>query len=359
MRLTLIFSLALFSFKLSAQTVVPFVDFNNFFKTYQNGFFRQLEFQQIKDFKFGDNVVAYIDMRENLRVFDGDQPMNVANLMAEYEVSDNLMTWKIGPTLNLWDAGKLKTLTYFANRYTVMDSIVVYEDTRFNTMNVYYKGKTHQLFAGFGELEWPVHIGHNILVFKDNGSFYKIFWRGQIYDIDSWNNPIKFAGETDIICFNDPINGTFAIFENGQLYDLEQFHVPNYKAGNGSVMYTDLNGNLKIYKKGKVETVSNFSPDFYAAVDSMMVWGENNALYVFWEGKKKELVRYIPEEYQMKNNTLVFKNLMGGVTCFNKDGLKDISNQMDATYTIHGNGVLVQLFNRSYIYYTDGRLYYN
>lgn len=357
MRILLGLALILLMFSVHAQRVVPFIDFNNYFKSFQNGFFRQVEFQPIKGFKYGDNVVAYIDMRENLRVFNGGQPSNVANLMAEYEVSDNLMTWKIGPTLNLWDAGKLKTLTYNAQRYEVKDSIVVFEDTRFNSMNVYYKGDVHQLFAGFGQLEWPVHVGHNILVFKDNGNFYKIFWHGQIYDIDSWNSPIKFQGETDIICFNDPINGTFAIFENGKLYDLEQFHVLDYKSGAGSVMYTDLNGNLKIYAKGKVETVSNFQPDFFNATDSMMVWGENNAFYAYWKGKKTEIVRYIPEEYIIKNQTLVFKNLMGGVTCFNEHGLKDLTNQQDAVYTIHGNGVLVQLFNRSFLYYSNGKIY--
>ncbi len=357
MRIFFSYILFLVSFTTLAQQVVPFLDFNNYFKSFQNGFFRQIEIQPIKGFKYGDNVVAYIDMRENLVVFNGKQKKNVANLMAEYEVSDNLMTWKIGPTLNMWDNGELKTLTYNAERYEVKDSLIVYEDTRFNSMNVYYRGKTHQLFAGFGQLEWPVHIGENILVFKDNGNFYKIFWRGQIYDIDSWNNPIIFSGETDIICFNDPINGTFAIFENGQLYDLESFHVADYKAGAGSVMYTDLNGNLKIYQKGKVETVSNFQPDFFETKDTMMVWGENNSFYMYRDGKKIEVVRYVPQEYQIKNRTLVFRNLMGGITCYTDEGMKDLTNAQDAKFSIHGNGVLVELFNRSYIYYIKGKAY--
>ena len=147
----------------SAQRVVPFLDFNHYFKTFSNGYFRQIEIQPIKELKYGDNLVVYVDMRENLRVYDGTKGMNVANINAEYAVSDNLMTWKIGETLNMWDAGHLQTLTYYGNRYEVKDSIIVFEDTRFNSINVYYQGKVKQLVSGFGELEWPTLIGQNIV----------------------------------------------------------------------------------------------------------------------------------------------------------------------------------------------------
>jgi hypothetical protein len=357
MRFIVVVFFAILPVALLSQKVVPLQDFNNYFRTFQNGFFRQIEFQPIKNFKFGDNVVAYVDMRDNLRVFDGSAPKDVANINTEYEVSDNLMTWKIGPTLNMWDSGKTKTLTYFANRYIVKDSLIVFEDTRFNTMNVYYKGTVHTLFAGFGTLEMPVHVGENILVFKDNGNVYKVFWRGGTFELGSWNSPITFTGETDIVAFNDPINGTFAIFENGEFLDLESFFVDKYKAGAGNVVYTDLNGNLKFYQAGKVKTLSNFQPDFWDVRDSIVVWGENNILYTYLKGERKELVRFIPKDYQIKNSTLVFRNQMGGVSCYNKDGLKELTTNQQSEYTIHGNGVLVSLFNRSFIYYTDGRIF--
>lgn len=147
------------------------------------------------------------------------------------------------------------------------------------------------------------------------------------------------------------------MFENGQFIDVEQFHVQEFKAGAGNIMYKDLNGNLKIYEKGKLETVSNFAPDFYDVRDSVMVWGENNYLFLYYNQKKTEIARFIPEEYSIKNQTIVFTNLMGGVSCYNQRGYKEITTQQDAQYTIHGNGVLVELFNKSFIYYIDGKVY--
>ena len=115
-----------------AKKVVPLLDFSGYFKSFQNGFFRQIEFQRIKDFKAGDNVVGYTDNRGNLRVYNGGKPMDLSNMIVDYRVSDNLLTWKIGSTLNMWDNGRKRTLSFDVSSYWVMDSVIVFEDLRYN-----------------------------------------------------------------------------------------------------------------------------------------------------------------------------------------------------------------------------------
>ena len=39
--------------------------------------------------------------------------------------------------------------------------------------------------------------------------------------------------------------------------------------------------------------------------------------------------------------------------------VKTLTNQTDAQYTIYGNSVMIELFNSSFIYYTEGREYRN
>ena len=41
-----------------SQEVIPLVDFSGYFKSFKNGFFRQIEFQQIRGYKAGDDLVA-------------------------------------------------------------------------------------------------------------------------------------------------------------------------------------------------------------------------------------------------------------------------------------------------------------
>ncbi len=56
-----------------AQGIVPTLDFNNFFVSFQDGYFRPIEIQPIVSYKAGDEVVAYVDTRGNLKMYDGKE----------------------------------------------------------------------------------------------------------------------------------------------------------------------------------------------------------------------------------------------------------------------------------------------
>ena len=345
------------TFLLQAQKVMPFVDFNGYFRTFENDHFRQLEFQQIKEYKAGDDFVAYIDTRGNLRTYDGNERMDVTNMNISYKISDHLLAYNIGPTLNMWDEGKLRTLTYFAQDYEVKDSIIVYQDTRFNSINAYWKKNVYTLYTLTDDLYMPEAIGENIVAFRDNGNFYKVFWNGVIYDLGIWNSTIDFQAGTDIVCFNDPTTRTFAIFEGGKFLDVEKFYMKNYKAGRGLIAYEDLNSNLMLYQHGEKVQLSNFQASFWEVKDDLVVWGENTYVYAYQNGKKVQLTTYTPKDYMLKNNVFAFRNQMGGVSALMDGKVYEITNQMNAEYEIYGNSVLVKLFNNSYIVFKNGRKY--
>lgn len=351
-------ALFLFGFFISfaqAQKVIPMIDFSGYFRSFQDGFFRQVEFQQIKEFKAGDDLVAYIDIRGNLRVFDGTKPMDLSNMNVEYEVSDHLLTWKIGETINLWDAGKKQTLTFNARNYWLRDSIAVYEDMRYGSVNAYYKGRTYTLYTTIGDFDPPDMVGENIVAFRDNGNYNKIFWRGTIYDLDVTHNSLEFAAGTDIVAFNDPMTGTFVVFEDGHFVDVESFQMPKFKAGRGFILYENQNGDLMYYGKGVKKQLSNFSASSWDVKDDVAIWEENGFMYALSQGQKVELTRYKPEDYLLKNNVIAFRNLMGGVSALIDGKITEITTQMNTEYEIFGNAVLVKLFNKSYIVFKDGR----
>ncbi len=317
---------------LLSQGVIPVVDFNNFFLSFQDGYFRSIEVQPILDFKSGDELVAYRDTRGNLRLFDGIKRKDVTNLNVEYQVSDHLMGYKIGPTLNMWDSDRLSTLTYFAREYLVKDSIIVFEDTRFNSSNVFWKDSSYMLTTLMGELEMPVSIGENALVFKDNGNMYKVFWNGDIYDIDVWNNQqyVSFDVGTDILCFNDPTTQTFAVFDKGQFYDIEQLPMVRYESGRGFVVYEDNSGNLWHYKEGEVSQLSNFGADSWDVKDDIVVWTESSYFFAYCDGVKSEVTNFKPLDYKIKNNVLAYRNILGGVNAFVNGETFKLTNMPDS-----------------------------
>ena len=64
-------------------------------------------------------------------------------------------------------------------------------------------------------------------------------------------------------------------------------------------------------------------------------------------------------DYAIKNNTFVFRNIIGGVSALVDGKVQEITNMKDAEYSIYGNKVLVLLFNKTSIVYSEGRKYTN
>jgi len=352
----LIYLFLLYSPVVFAQGVLPFVDFNNQFKTFYRSNFRVIDLQQIRNYKAGDDILVYTDIRGNLRLFDGQDRKEVTNLNAVYEVSDNLFTYKIGNTLNMWDQ-KLRTLTYNTGLSQVTDSLVVFQDLRYNTLNTYYNDSIYQLYQAPVELAMPLATGEDLLAYKDNGDLIKVFYKGAVVELGVWNGAINISAGTSVLCLNDPTTRTFAVFENGQFTDVESIFVQAYKAGREFVAYLDQNGNLYRYSKGSKEMLSNFSPTNWEVKDDIIYWEENNQTYLYQNGIIKRLTNYKPKDYKLKNNTFVFRNNMGGVTVVDDGKLIEMTNAMQAEYAIYGNAVLVTLPNKSVLIYSDGKIY--
>ena len=356
------YCLYLFFFSLSfstfSQKVIPFVDFNFYFQNFQNGAFSIIDFQRIRDVKAGDDCVAYYDNKSNLVVYNGTEKKNLANLNVDFQVSDHLVAWRIGNTINMWDDGKLRTLSFNGIDYSVKDSIIVYSDSRYNSVNAYWKGEVYPLYTLVDDIYMPTFIGENIVAFKDNGNFYKIFWNGQIYEIGVWNDDIAFNGGTDVLAYNDPTTRSFTVFDKGEFIEVESYFMNKYKAGRGIVVYEDLNGNLNLYKKSSKKQISNFSASMWEVKDEVVLWLENNFLKTIYLGDVKTICNFMPKDFLIKNDVIAYRNVMGGVSTFINGVNTELSNQTNAEYEIYGSSVLVKLFNSSFVVFQNGMKYY-
>ena len=91
--------------------------------------------------------------------------------------------------------------------------------------------------------------------------------------------------------------------------------------------------------------------------DDVVLWMENNYLYAYIKETKYEVARYKPESYMIKNDVVVYRDMMGGVTALVGGEQKVITTQMSSEFTIYGSSVLVELFNRSYVVLWKGKVY--
>lgn len=343
-----------------AQGMVPTMDFNNYFVAFQEGFFRPIEIQPIVSYKAGDEIIAYIDTRGNLKLYDGNQRIDVTTLNVDYQVSDHLMAYRIANGLRMWDAGKFTVLTNFGRDFIVKDSLIVFEDTRYQALKVYWNDQIESLVTLTNGLSMNAQVGENLVVYKDNSNTYFVYWRGQKFEIGTYNEEIlDFQLGTDVLCFKDPYTQSFFAFDKGVFVELESFPIKKYKAGRGFVVYEDMNGNLWHYQNGQKTALSNFSTDHWDVKDDICVWMENSYFFAYTDQQRIQVATYLPQSYVLKNNVLVFRNIIGGTSALVDGVLNEITNFQNADFEIYGNKVLVKLPNLTSIVYANGRIYSN
>lgn len=356
-RLFIFFSLFHFT-RITAQ-VAPFIDFSGYLNTFYKGNIRTLEFQRITNYSAGDNVLAYVDNRENFKVFNGENVEQITVQQVKYKNSDNIVAWQIGSFLYGYENGVKKTLCANTGDFVVKDSLIVFQDIRFKTINVWYKNEVFQLMQQTGEMTMPEAIGENIIGFKDNGDIYKVFWRGKIVEIGGNAYQMEMNAGTDVISFNNTVNKNFTVFEHGDFYDVENAFMKKYKSGRGFVIYEDQIGNLWKFEKGNKVNISDFNSGMWEVLDEVFVWNENNLLFTMVNNVKTQILNFTPNEFQLKNGIFVYRNILGGVSIFQNGKNTVLTNQTDSKFSIYGNNVLIELFNKSYLFYSNGEIYHN
>lgn len=341
-----------------AQTMFGYMDFNRFFRAYVNGYFSQIEHQEVSNVTLNDEFIVYQNSQKDFKVFDGTKTKLLTNQMVEYKSSDHLLAWNIQRLLFYYEDGVPHNITSFGGDYAVSDSLIVYQDTRYYTLNCIYQGKVIQLMQQTADMYMPDLMVDNMVVFRDNGNVYKIFWRGQIYELGVYNGfgKFQFFASCDVLAFNDPQTQTFAIFENGAFTDLEEMQAKKAKAGRGFIVYEDNQGNLKLYKNGKIEMLASFFQN-WDVKDDMFFWVESNITYTLENGVKKVIVNYPIQDWKMKNDVLAFKTNINGIAAYVNGKTKEISNFNNSEYFINGHGVLLTLPNSSVIVYENNTIY--
>ncbi|SFT48964.1 hypothetical protein SAMN05216474_0851 [Lishizhenia tianjinensis] len=357
MRLLLLFTFLLSFNALNAQGLFPFLDNIGYLRSFENGYSKQLDYLPPTEYKYNQNLIVFRDHKRDLFVYDGKKKHFLNNTAVRYELGLNSVTWNIGPILFHWENGRRKTLSNFADYYAVSDSLVVFIDSRDNSIKAHYKDSIYLVTYSLEELTLPQNIGPTTFGFKGPGEVQYIFDRGKITEIGSSQFSFSYASGYGFSVFNDPINQSFALYENGEIFNIEAVQIPSYKAGNNFAVYLDQNRNLMYYEDGDLKKISNYSPDFYEVKDSIVVWGETNLFFMYDGEQVTQICNYIPEEYKLSNKTVAFRNVMGGVSVCNYGTTKEVTKVFKAEFDVNANIVRVETSKGNFLFYQNGKSY--
>lgn len=338
-----------------AQPVSAYVNFQNQFMTWDNGVERRTETLIPRRYDIGRNAIPYLDNTNNFKIYSngGVQQIN-QGFTQDFTTSDNIIAYRNGNSLWVWENGKTTNLSTYVSSYAVGDSVVLFFDNVRSLYKAYYAGNTYEIegFLGAtnvfnvdtsmiydgktvadGQLP-TVKVSDNIAAFVNYANRFKIFYHGQLIEQETYTVNSFDVGR-NIVAYVDA-NRAFKIFYSGETQDLESFPPLSYKAGDNVAAYVSNEGYFKIFYNGEALEVGYFNPQEYKVSDNIVSFKDPSGYFkVFYKGKIYTLDAYYPTKgFKSSYNSLVYINAAGMIRMFSEGEVYDVTNASVAEWRL-------------------------
>lgn len=312
-----------------SQGLAAYIDFQKRFHIFDKGVSKIVEQQKVKSFKVGTNCIAYVDYADNFKIYkNGEVKTLEIGGVRNYVVTDYLMAYSMTDILKVYDNGKVTTLSANAKEFVIGDSLIVFYDEYYNSINGYYQGKVYsQRLRLIGKTIQKLKAFGNIaaLITAEDRNFW-IVYQGQRHLINEFVDDVQFKVGRDIVAYMDEPTRTFKAFYQNEIYDLENFIPKSYWMGSGRVVYVDQNDNFKVFENGEVKIIEDAEPEFYLVKDSMIVYRQLNSFKCYYRGVTHTIENFIPSKYDFSWDKIVYLNNEQNLVVF-EDGESKIISQ--------------------------------
>ena len=342
--------------------LAAFTDFRQRFYVFDHGQKKLLEEQRVKSFKIGGNLVAYVDYADNFKVYqDGEVKTLEIGSVQNYAVTNHLLAYSMTDILKVYDNGKVKMLSANVRDFAIGDSLIVYFDYYFNSINGYYNGRVYERrLRRVGETIKQIKAGHNIaaLLTAEDRNFW-IFYRGNASLINNFVEEMKFDVGRDIVAYMDHPTRTFKAFYHGEIYDVENFEPTSYKMGDARIVYIDAVDNFKTFYDGQIATILPTSPTFFEVKDSMIVFQELDRFKCFYEGMIYEVAPFIPEKYAFERDLIVYLDRSRNLQLFSRGEtrLLQYGEGMINDFQLVRDVIIINVGVNHNVIYWNGKIY--
>ncbi len=346
--------------KLFSQSLTAFTDLRGYFNVFDNGNTSTLEFQAPQNFKVGGACIAYNDYNSNFKVYyNGEVTTLYGGTVNSYTVTHNILAYTIAGQLRVFDRGKSKTLATNSSAYFVGDSVVAFYDNYYNAFRIYYNQDVITLENSV--LVNPLvsfHASNNTAAFVTSQREFKVFWNGAAQSIFTLSpgTDLNYQTGSNVVAFLAGAANSMVIFYKGTTYNISSLPVKTYKAADDMVAFDDQNG-LHAFYAGKTYDLCSSSSYSYDISDSVLIYYTPGYFKVFNRGKITVLANYMPDEYALDNNTVVWINQQGGLNAFYNDETYDLSGFDRVVFKLEGNALWYKSQTSSNKVFLRGKTY--
>ncbi len=345
------------NFHLFSQNLNAFLGLNNRFYVFDNGLITLQEFQPVSNIVVTNKYIVYTDTRGDYYVrYKGEKTL-LSRTVTKIYSTNNFLYFKIASALKVFNNGEQTILTSFVQNYAGGDSIVVFQDQIGGNLKYFYNDSIVEFAQALGDQHLDENIvGENVFVFKDNAGNYFGFYNHRFYELFSSNQNVNFSSSLNVIAFNDPQHGTFAVFRCGEVVDVEPQHVYNYKAGRDFVYYFDAARSNKVYYNNHI-TDLGYDLQELKVFDSLVFFKEADYGNIWYNDQIHTIFNRKVLNYQVDGGILAFQNELGGISAFVRGEVIDVTNRRVESYWLHGSTIAFQYGPTSFSVWWNGKLY--
>lgn len=157
------------------------------------------------------------------------------------------------------------------------DNIVAYVDNA-NYLKIFYHGSLFEQ----AYLPMSFLVGANLVAYVESIGGFKVYYLGDEYEMETLS-PNSYKVGDNMLAYIDQ-SGNFKIFDKGTVAEVSTFPPDFYKVKGNIVIFAE-DQIFKCYYNGEIYTLENFVPDFFELEESILVYrGMQGELKVFYKG---------------------------------------------------------------------------
>lgn len=297
----------------------------------------QLRWDNDSRIEEGGKCIAYTDMGGVHRVFykGKSTSLKVTEVTNSWN-TDNWYVYQVGLTLKVFDKGSIYRAHSWAENPAIGDSVMAFTNANTGQFLAFYKDEIITLEEPSSKSVHSVQAVDNVVSYVDAVENFKVFWRGDVYELTMQNMPTSQHTGRNVVTYFDQIENVFRIFYKGEEFDVENFNPDHIAVGDDIVAYTTRLGNFKVFDHGEIIQVLPAIPKKFKVVDELMAYVFNNEFHVFYNGKDYMIdAGFEPDDWKMDNDKLVYEDRYKNIVLFDKGETKVISRQAGMVYTLN------------------------
>ena len=195
----------LYSINGKSQDISAYTDYRGNLQVFDRGLLRQIEYIQVTNYKIGGNTIAYIDNKNDFKIYYDGQTFPLVNAADfTYYMTDFLTAFRVGNVLYVFDKGEKKTLCYYTSILVVNDSLLAYFDDAQSSLNIYYNGRVANAEDALIAKPKSIKSGSNIVAWVNQSNYFTIFYHGTTYQLDNIA-PRSYQVGRDIVAYVDTL----------------------------------------------------------------------------------------------------------------------------------------------------------